>query len=373
MFGLFVKRHAQAVKKWANVGVIFALGQDNSNVPTYKTDFTEEDGLPTTRVYFRKNKTPLLGTFINGWRYLSATRKGYKILTEKIGKPQINHVNTLTRAGVFPLWLKLSQNIPYIITEHWTRYLPVNSNAYSGTLRKRMTELVVKYASAVTPVSLRLANAMQKHGLKNSNYILANNVVDTNGFVPGKGNEKCLKWVHVSCIDEHHKNITGLISGFVAAYANNPDLRLTIIGTGVDFDTSVAFAQSLRLPEGIITFTGMLQGAELHKELPKHDAFVMFSRYENQPVVIIEAFACGMPVVATDVGGIPQMLENNRGILIPSEDKTALTSAIEQMANGNFKFSREEIRNHAVENFSQEAVGRWFYNLYSRILNGDLQ
>lgn len=363
MFGLFVKRHAEALKAYAQVGVVFAIGDGQSN-GMYEIDFSIENDIPTVRVYFKKSTINGLATFINGWRYLNAVRKGYGRLKKQLGTPDVNHVHILTRAGILPLWKKWTEGTPYIITEHWSRYLPINVGAYSGTMRKFFTRKIVKHAYSVTPVSQRLSEAMQHHGLLNENYTLVNNVVDTERFVPVQHNEKCLRWLHVSCFDEQPKNITGLLTGFQKAYRANPALHLTMVGDGIDSELSKQFALQLGLDHRAVTFTGLLEGEALQKTFQEHDAFLMFSRYENQPVVIIEAFACGLPVVATAVGSIPEMLADNRGVCIPSENVEALSEAIALLSSGNFHFSRDEIREYAVQHFSFSAVGKRFYELY---------
>lgn len=364
MFGLFVKRHAEAVSAFAKVGVVFAIGDSTITGGAFEIISTNQNNVETVHVYFKKSTTKGIASFINGWRYIQAVRKGYCALKHTIGKPHVNHVHILTRAGLYPLWKKWMGGTPYIITEHWSRYLPINEGAYSGAIRKWLTKIIVKNAYAVTPVSQRLADAMQSHGLKHDNYVLVNNVVDTERFVPQKKSNTCLRWIHVSCFDEHPKNITGLLTGFEKAHRMNPNLHLTMVGNGIDWESSKKFAEQLGLDNSAVTFTGLLEGEALQTAFQNHDAFVMFSRYENQPVVIIEAFACGLPVVATAVGSIPEMLANHRGICIPSENVDALADAIQILSTASVDFSREEIRDYAVQHFSFSAVGKRFYELY---------
>ena len=364
LFGLFVKRHAEAITSIAKVGVIFAFGERREG-PLFELVHTQENGIETVRVYFRKSTMPFLGTAINAFRYLSASVLGYRTLMNILGRPHVNHVHVLTRAGIVPLWLKLTRGIPYLITEHWSRYLPENRGDFSGVFRRRLTKITVRHAWAVTAVSQKLAEAMRMHGLNNPRYLLVNNVADTDRFVLANSHQRdCLNWLHVSCFDDRPKNLKGLVDGFAMAHAADKRITLHLVGDGIDFHSVRGYAESKDPAGTCFRFSGALEGADLVRAFQDADAFVMFSRYENQPVVIIEAFSCGLPVVATSVGAIPDMLSEGRGTTVPSEDVQALSDAVLRYAGGHISFSREAIRHYAVENFSYGAVAARFRELY---------
>ena len=95
---------------------------------------------------------------------------------------------------------------------------------------------------------------------------------------------------------------------------------------------------------------------------------MLFSNYENLPVVIIESLACGLPVISTSVGGVPDHITEDFGILIPPKDENALCSAMENMMDNWMKHDSEKMRRYAVENFSYEAVGEKFNEIYRKII-----
>ncbi len=364
MFGLFVKRHAEAVASLVRAGVVFAIGELRHG-PTYDMNHICENGVETISVYYRKSQVPMLGSFLNGIRFLRAVWMGYLKLKSILGKPDVNHVHVLTRAGIVPLGLKVFSGIPYIITEHWSRYLPENKGNFKGVLRKWLTKIIVRHSSFITPVSQKLADAMMAHGIAHPQYRLVNNVVDTDRFLPGNSDEmQCVHWVHVSCFDDRPKNLKGLLDGFKLAHSTDKRLTLNLVGDGIDFEDIRNYGREIDPAGEIFRFSGLREGEELVKAFQQADAFVMFSRYENQPVVIIEAFACGLPVVATDVGAIPQMVAEGRGMAVKSEDVQALCDAILMYAQGTISFSREEIRRYALENFGNRAVADRFRELY---------
>ena len=81
-------------------------------------------------------------------------------------------------------------------------------------------------------------------------------------------------------------------------------------------------------------------------------------------VVISESFSCGKPVIATNVGGIPEIVDESMGILIPPENEEKLTSAINYMLDNYTKFDASLIRNYAVAQFGKESVLNQLLRLY---------
>jgi len=94
------------------------------------------------------------------------------------------------------------------------------------------------------------------------------------------------------------------------------------------------------------------------------DALLLFSRYENFPCVIPEAWASGIPVLSTDVGGIREHLTEDRGELIESEDEAALAKSMLGWMQGRTTFDRKDLRNHAMKHFSMTAVGKAYSDVY---------
>jgi len=95
---------------------------------------------------------------------------------------------------------------------------------------------------------------------------------------------------------------------------------------------------------------------------------VMFSRFENSPCSIIEALCCGLPVIATKVGGIPELLNNNNGLLIESLDEKALFEALEAMAANYLKYDRKKIAEDAKSKFSYSVIGKKLDKIYEAVL-----
>ena len=382
MFGLFVQRHAEAAALFNDITVVYCQqttdnGQqtcrDVSTTPTInKQDIVDassnnsnfeivrtlENNVDTIRVYYKKPKNKILSLL----RFYRANMKALKMC-----KPaDMIHVHILTRLGVIAWIQKLLHKTPYIITEHWSRYLP--GNGFGGFLRKLFTKIVVRNAETITTVTENLANAMRNHGLKNDNYVVLPNVVNLDMF---HINPKCTDAInhvptiiHISCFEDKSKNISGLLESLKIINDKGIDFQCTLIGEGMDLELMKEKAQNLQLINKV-SFTGLLQGQELADKLSSGDFLVLSSNYENMPVVILEALASGLPVVSTNVGGIKEMVDETKGILVEPKNKEALAEAMIKMIETHKNYDANYLRNSVIEKYGYESVGRFLSKLYN--------
>lgn len=352
MFGLFVQRHAEAAALYNDVSVVY-VHADKSISQKFDVEITIENNVNTVRVYYKKPKAKLFSLI----RFFRANA----LALSKLHKPDVIHVHVLTRCGVVAFFHKLFFGTPYIITEHWSRYLP--GNDFNGVFRKFATKIVVKNAKTITTVTENLANAMQNHGLRNKNYVVLPNVVDVDLFKPvEKHNERC-RIIHVSCFENKSKNISGLIDALSILESRHIDYQCTFIGEGMDFKQMKDYA-SKNLNSDNIHFTGLLQGQQLADELASGDFLVMSSNYENMPVVILEALSCGLPIVSTNVGGINEMVDENCGLLVPPRNTEKLAEAIQTMIKEHGKYDTNLLRHKVLSKYSYESVGKFLDKIY---------
>jgi len=363
MFGLFIRRHAEAVQLKHDVFVLYTTPSDRCN-NTYELTENKHDGITEITCYYKKSESSIINLF----RYIAGTNKIYNQCIKKHGSPDINHIHVLTRTGIFPLILKACKRIPYVITEHWSRYLPENvkSGSYNGWLRKFFTKLIVQYSSGITTVTKNLSSAMISAGLKHSNYTTIPNVADADLFHPPKAaveNHK-KKFVHISCFDEKAKNVKGIIDTIELLLAERQDFQMEIIGDGPDFMEVNNYAQSSNISTEQLYFSGLLEGEQLASRLRNADAFVMFSNYENLPCTICESLISGVPVISSDVGGISEFVGTNEGILVKKQNTSELRDAMNAILKGEKTFDRSSIRNYGIENFGKESISNQFHSLY---------
>ncbi len=364
MLGLFIKHHAEAIPNDYQVIVLYIHSSFTKNHTFYSTN-------KNTRVYgkfIRIYKNRLLAVF-NPIKYLLATIGLWYTIKKKHPHIHLVHVHVLTRTGLLALWLKFSHGIPYLITEHWSRYLPQNSQSFNGLLRKKLTAFIVKHANYVTTVTGALSEGMKWNGLTNENYTLIPNVVDTSRFtIKEQASAMKTGFLNVGCFDEQAKNNFGLLRAIKKLSQFRQDFEFIFVGTGVDWQRTVKYAEDLGIPPECVQFTGELVGDELVHQYQKCNAFVLFSHYETQGVVLLEAFACGKPVIATNVGGIPEIMSEDRGVLVEPSHEEELVNAMTQVMEGKVFAPPLTIRKYAEMHFGQEVIGHKFKQLYQTML-----
>jgi glycosyltransferase involved in cell wall biosynthesis len=371
MPGLFIERHARSVAAHADVAVLYVHQDANLRDKKFETELSRDDELLQVKIYYKpvSDSLPLVSSFLNLLKYLFYHQKGLAIIKREFGRPDLLHVNVLTRLGALAMLYKWLTGTPYVITEHWTRYLPHMDN-FRGALRKCVTRRVVRNAAAVLPVTDNLRQAMEKHRLHNKNYRIIPNVVDMEMFhivnINRPENEKI--FIHVSCFEDKQKNISGILRVLKRLSELRSDWACHMVGDGIHFVKLVNYAKELGLDDRKVKFFGLKENEELAKLMAEAGFQVMFSRFENLPVVILESYACGVPVLSTDVGGISEHMNDELGMLIASENEDELLEKLLSLLNHYKDYNKEKLREYAMLHFSKEVIGRQLYEVYHEII-----
>ena len=363
MSGLFVRKHAEAVSRFADVCVLYLFADENVR----QFDIVEQttNSVREVYVYYPFTNKSILRPLTKAIGYVRAFWRGFAVVRQKFGLPDVVQANVLTRSGVLAHRLKRKFGIPYIIVEHWSRYLPQNFN-YKGFARKILTKRSVANAFCVLAVSGKLREAMRGFGLVNHNFQLIDNVVDDFFFAARKNidSERKFRFLHVSCFDERPKNVKGILRAVKELLRQRSDFEMVLVGVGQDWQAAVDYAKELGLGDSIVQFVGEQTPIDVCSYFAESDAFVMFSNYENAPVVISESLATGTPVISTNVGGIPDMVSEQCGILINPGDEAALCEKMSWMIDNAKTFDGAEIRRMA-QRFTYDNVGKRLFDIYS--------
>lgn len=354
MFGLFIRRHILSTVNHARSTVIFV--RPDSTVRTVSRVESVEDGIREIRITYPEKSARALNA-------LTFMRMAYKAAAEVHRESPVDlvHVHVLTRLGVVAWWMKKRFGLPYVITEHWSRYI---DDRFSGTLRKWWTRRVVRDADALISVTTYLRDVMKRRGLSVQPTVIIPNVVDDRVFdVQGEGDY----FIHVSCFQRDAKNVFGLIRAMGEAKSRGLDFRLLMVGVGETWEECREMVRSLDLEEHV-EFPGLVEGMELGRLVGGAKALLLFSDHETGPVVVAEALVAGVPVISTEVGEVPRWIDATNGMVIKIRDGDALIRAMVRISKGEVEYDRQAIRQKARRIFGVDVVSEGHRAIYSKII-----
>ncbi len=349
--GNFVEEHLKAIDPFHKVVVLSAFEADKAEIVVEKKPFLQ------VQVRYRK-KWPILSHYL-------ALRKGYKYLKDSGHQFQLAHLHVCWPSGI--VFLGFLKKLPFIITEHYSGYKKERRHEWSPRAQKIALRIFNK-AEVFCPVSNDLGLALKDFGYKGDVKVIGNVVNDSIfQYEPLSSNEKLFRLLHISSLQQETKNIKGILNAFAAAVQDDPDLHLSIGGDG-DLDLLRKEISIRNIPFKNIEVLGAMHRDEVAHQMAQSNAFLLFSFIENQPAVLLESLCIGRPVIATKVGGIPDFIGSEEGLLVKPNDETGLVQAIHQLKAEYNKYALEGIAKKAKETHSFEAIGKKFATLYASVL-----
>ena len=356
--GNFVQRHAEAVANIHDVEILHAIG-DFDQKQKYLVDDQLINGIRTYIVYYRNSKNPAQ----NFLRRMEAYKRGFY----KLQRPDLIHANVMHNSMLFAVYLKKKFKIPFVITEHWTALRKVNKDR-TPFITKFIAKLIGNTADYVLPVSHDLEKGLKEIGIKTAVKVIPN-VVNTDLFKPAGKSSPDFTFIHVSNLIPR-KNADKILKVALQLLSEGYQFNLQLGGDG-DVDQLKEAVKKANAEERIEIF-GIQTIAQVAERMQRSDCFILFSDDENQPCVIAEAFACGLKVISTNVGGIGEFFPENAGILLPKVDEQQLFSAMRTSLERTKYDVASSISQYARATFSQEIIAQEFsevYQIVSKNLN----
>ena len=363
--GDFIQRHADAVSLFTPVELIHVL-QIGAYTKVEKS-FVQKNkrGNLTEHIHvFAFNPTGI--AILDKIRYNLAYQHYYlRILQDffrEYGQPDLIHVHVPIKAGIIARIILGKWRIPYIVSEHGSYYETSAPDHFSTRSKyfQSQTKKIFRDALAVTNVSAAIGKKIEAITGKPITRVI-HNVVNTNLFYyKPKETAALFRWIHVSTMHEQ-KNPEGLLQAFTLLFAKRTDWELLLCGSVND--GLHEHIQSLPYKDKI-TCTGEISYTEVARQMRRANAFVLFSNHENFPCVIIEALCSGLPVIATNTGGIAEAVDDTNGLLVNVHDVDALTESMNELMERYSRFNRVDIALQASLRYNPSAIGRQFMDLY---------
>ncbi|WP_090825645.1 glycosyltransferase family 4 protein [Nitrosovibrio tenuis] len=206
---------------------------------------------------------------------------------------------------------------------------------------------------------------------------LVPNIIDLSRFKAEMGDDATQR---VNQPDFPHiivtRNLEPIYDNITALHAFNivrrtfPAARLTLAGSGPERDRLAQLAAELGMAEAV-TFTGRLDNEGMVSIYRAADVMVNPSLADNMPISVLEALASGVPVVSTDVGGIPYLVEHQKtAMLVPAQSPEAMASAILSLLNNPAKARRmAKAGIEYVQQYAWPNVRDRLFDVYERVLS----
>ncbi len=232
-----------------------------------------------------------------------------------------------------------------------------------------LTRWIWRRADRVVPVCESLGQ-MALQTMPSLDYTVMPNGVDLTRFYPPVSRRhrrsnrvRCLAVARLV----ERKGLDHLIRAIASLERGRYELE--IVGTGPDEHSLRELAATLGL-DGLVKFSGSLDRATVARRYREADIFTLASVEEAFGNVFAEAMACGLPVVGSNIGGIPALVQHGRnGLLVAPRDPLALAAAIHQLGENPALRAEMGRRNraHAEATLSWDRIGTRYLSLYSGV------
>jgi glycosyltransferase involved in cell wall biosynthesis len=244
------------------------------------------------------------------------------------------------------------------------KYIPI---LHGGNLPRRLKKnprlcnMIFKNALINVSPSHYLKQAFENFGYKNIICIPNSIVIDDYEFIKRDFNIIKLLWVR-----SFSKIYNPKLAIKVLKRLKDERINVSLCMVGPDTDGSLqdvkAFAKEQKVK---IVFTGRLSKEEWINLSKDYNIFINTTNFDNTPVSVMEAMALGLPIVSTNVGGLPYLIsDKEEGLLVDKDDVNKMVDAVKYLID-NQEFARQIAVNarHKVEQFNWEQVKKLWFNV----------
>jgi len=312
----------------------------------------EEGGLPVFWQKYRLARVVLLPFLLS--QFVSVTQAGAQV--------DIIHANWIL-SGIITYLSSFIHRTPYIITIHGSDLHAVLSNV----LLRLIARAALQRAQRIIAVSRSISDQLHTLGIDRGKISIIPNGIDCTVFLPGEKSETPTA-LFVGNLTQA-KGIHNLVHSMPEALRKITELRLNIIGGGPLREEIADQCAALSLQDHVCIL-GHLPPNLVAEWMRKSHVLVLPSIREGFGVVLIEAMASGTPCIASAVGGIPDVISKDVGILVPPNDPSAIAHAIVELLHDPVKYMEisHRAREKAQRTYDWPQIAKKIMNLYQDIL-----
>lgn len=281
------------------------------------------------------------------------------------GEIDLIHAHVTFPAGFLAYMISRQINKSYVITEHSGPF-PFSEYKKIFGLRQ-IIQKPLENASKVIAVSNWLAKSISVYCTQKP--IVIPNSIDTSFFKPSASYQQN-KIPTIFCLSHliESKGIGDLLRAILILKEQGHSFRFRIGGVGASINKYHKLSQSYKIQDRI-EWLGQLNREKALFEYQNCDFYVMPSRVESLSMVILEAMACGKPIVSTDCGGPSELIKSDIGILTSPNSPKHLAESIKKMLFNFHTYDSHKIRNLCEENYSPEKISTKIINVYKEFIS----
>ena len=281
-----------------------------------------------------------------------------------------------------PLSPLISTSLPVIATIHTPMLIDTKKRTdETKDIRARIEQLMGRYisfhiemdlierANKITTVANSVAMELREYGLNSKDVEVIGNGVDEKIFTPIK-NKVDEKYILYSGRLDYRKGLFDLIESSKIICPAHPEISFVITGKGILIDKLKRRVNESGLKKNF-NFVGFVSREKLIQLYQQATIYVLPSHYEGLPTVLLEAMACGCPVVATSVSGnLDVLTQGHDGILVPPKSPDKIAEAVlkllddEKMRNTLGINARNTIENR----FTWSIISKKFLHFYNSLI-----
>ncbi len=286
-----------------------------------------------------------------------------KYFVDQFGKIDLIHAHVAHPGGYIAWQLAMELKAPYVVTEHMSPF-PLQAYANDRDF-SRWISPVYRNATTKIAVSTALQEMMQNRGVES---IVLPNLVDERFFVPSSRPYDAKEILAIGRL-ENQKGYEYLLKAFHSLLKSHPDYHLTIIGEGSQRQQLMRLAAEMQL-DNHVQWRGECSRVEIRDALQKASFLVLSSLHENLPLVLLEALACGKPIVATACNGPEDIVNETNGLLAKVADVEDLQQQMQAMINRRSKYDGDAIRSDFERRYASTVVTEALLEVYQHAIDG---
>ena len=314
------------------------------------------------RLFLQKGWNPWMNSVPGGMTWAVMMKRLAAWYVKEYGMPDLVHAHNSLWAGYAAYLLSRERHCPYVVTEHSSELLNLPARLGTHSLLCR----TFAGAAKVLAVSASLADSLKPY-LGSGEATVIPNLVDTDFFTlpPEEPPRWPFRFLYAGSLDRN-KGVGVLLRAFASAFGGATEVQLDVVGDGPERVPLQALSVELGIEENV-KFMGRQSRQGVRETMWRSKALVLPSFRETFGVVLVEAMATGLPVIASRSGGPEGIVVPETGLLFNPGDVEGLAGAMQRLVSIP-SYSQISLRGHVIAAYGRHAITEKLVHTYKLVL-----